>query len=258
MSWVAVAIGGAAVGGGLYKAVSGNQARQRNKGYNEQSYQTAKKSLGVRQGEVRQQTTESLNQRGLGAGTGLTPLQRAIAGAGTHRDYTPGLTGVAAMRDKAMVDTYNQAHEHDIAQAAAPGSAHTLGEQQQVDNDKQFQLEQTDLEQQRAKAETENNADYYNTLVNAALGTVQGVAGAAGAHADLSALQTGNGAAAAGVTAPDTPASPSLYGAMTGIDNPANHFAGVVSHDPLNAFGSSWNRDKTVSGEGLANSDFHV
>lgn len=246
-------LGGAAVAGGLWKAISGNQQKQRNKGYIHDSYVMAKQSLGVRQGQVRQSTTESLNRRGLGAG--LSPLHRAIAGgaAGEHRDYTPGLTGASRMLDRARVDAYNKSQEHAVHAAPAPGSAHTLGEQLQVDNDKQFQLEQTDLEQQRAHAETENNADYWNTLVSAGLGTAQGLGGAYTVAQDQQAAkQTPQ------VTTPAPMASPSLYSALTGVDNPSSWFGGVVGTDPLNAFGSSWNRDKTASGDNLNNSNFHV
>lgn len=256
MSWIAVAIGGTAVAGGVYKAVSGNQRSQRNKGYIEENYQMSKKRLGRQQEDVRQATTEGLIQRGLAQG-GLTPIQRAMAGGGAAPQKWDGKGGVMGIGKNAAA---NQNATHEVA-AAYAGTPHTLGEQLQVDNDEQFRLEQVDLEQKRGQAERENRADYLDTLVDAGLGTAQGIAGAFGARADIKGIQqsrseTANGSQV-GIGGPAN--SPIQSAMMSGVDNPANHAFGVVGHDPLNAPGSSWNRkSRTVSGNGLSIDQFHV
>lgn len=248
-----VILGALAVGGGITKAIMGNQTKQRNKGYIEKSYQSSKRHLQTRQEQVRQSTTEELGARGLGQG-GLSPIARTMAGGlAGHREYNPALGGMARLRDKATVDVWNKVHDHDVAPAAAPGSAHTLGEQLQVDNDKQFQLEQRDLEDSRDRAERENKAEYMNTLVSAGVGAVQGVVGAVGAAGDLGAMKGGG----ASTTVP-TPASSSIRGTMlSGIEDPGKWWGGIMGGNPLNAEGSSWNRNQTVSGNGLTNDLFH-
>lgn len=239
---------GLAIGGRIYSAISGNQRKQRNKGYIGESYRTAKQGLQVRQQNIRQGTTESLIARGLTQG-GVTPIQRAMAGgaAGEHRDYTEGLKGVDRLRNKAEVDLWNKQHEHLVHAAPDPSSAHTLGEQQQVDNDKQFQLEQTDLENQRNRAETENKADYLDTLVHAVTGVGSDVAQAYSVSQDKKMVDEGKAAAT----------SPIKSTMLSGAADGRNWAFGVVGNDPLNAPGSSWNRGRTVTGTGLTNDLFH-
>jgi hypothetical protein len=229
MSWVATAVIG---GTAIYKGISSNQRKQRNKGYTEGNYQLAKKGLQRRQEGVRQSTSESLAARGLTQG-GLSPIQRAMAAnSGTY----PDRPGVISQNDRVQPTT-----------AVVP---HTLGEQQQVDNDEQFRLEQVDLEQQRERAERENKAEYIDALVNA--GTSAALQGmqAYGIKQDMKPPAPEPSAGA-------TSLSP-IQATMTGVDNPANWFGGVVGTDPLRAPGSSWNRDRTASIDGLRNHQAHV
>jgi hypothetical protein len=222
-------LGALAVGNAIYKGISGNQTKQRNKGYIEGNYQMAKQSLQKRQSDIRQSTNEQLAARGLAQG-GLSPIARAMAAnSGTY----PDRPGVISQNDR-------------VPPGGLGGTPHTLGEQQQSDNDEQFRLEQVDVEQQREKAERENKADYIDTLVNA------GTSGILGAMQGVNA-----GKELASINAPPAAASP-IKATMTGIDDPANHWGGILSHDPLNGLGSSWNRNSTVSGAGLTNDQFHA
>jgi hypothetical protein len=239
-------LGALAVGNAIYKGVSGNQRKQRNKGYIEENYQAAKQKVQRHQENVRQGTLESLEQRGLAQG-GLSPIQRAMASNGQQ---TPNVVPGSGI--KGIIQGVGQMAAADSPQGRVPvsqaGTPHTLGEQLQVDNDKQFGLEQLDLEHQRSQAERENKADYIDTLVGAVTSGVTGGLQAYGASKELAAMKAPEGGASA---------SP-IHASMTGVDNPGNWWGGIHGGDPLNAEGSSWNRDRTVSGAGLTNDLFHV
>jgi hypothetical protein len=108
-------LGALAVGNAIYKGISGNQTKQRNKGYIEGNYQMAKQSLQKRQSDIRQSTNEQLAARGLAQG-GLSPIARAMAAnSGTY----PDRPGVISQNDR-------------VPPGGLGGTPHTLGEQQQV------------------------------------------------------------------------------------------------------------------------------
>jgi hypothetical protein len=145
-----------------------------------------------------------------------------------------------------------------IHAAMAPGASHSLGEQVQSDNEKQFALENTDLENQRNQANSENEAGRNSAYLGAAVGTAQGIMGAMSAGGELSssAANVGNGS----IADASTPGGISpIRAAMTGVDDPSHWFGGVVGGgaDPLSAPGSSWNRNR-IAQPGMTNAEFNV
>jgi hypothetical protein len=76
MAWVAAAVGAVSLGGGIYGAISGNQNKQRNKGYISDNYRLASQALDTHQANTAQGTAESLNARG------LSPIQSAMGATG--------------------------------------------------------------------------------------------------------------------------------------------------------------------------------
>jgi len=170
MSWVAVAIGGSAVIGGVAKAVTGNQTKQRNKGYIEDAYRSASQRQTVHENDVRQDSAESLNARGL-----LVPGQQF-----TQRSPSSALTETAY----------------------AGGTPSTLGGQMQADTNRELGLERHDLDAAHTRAQNENNAAYMNDLVGAATGTAQGIMSAYGAHENVSAMGALDAKSSPSVSAP--------------------------------------------------------
>lgn len=152
-----------------------------------------------------------------------------------------------------------------MAGAAAP---HTLGEQVQSDQEKQFTMENTSLDQQRDKALQTNSADRLNSYIGSGVGAIEGA---------MSAYGSGQEAKAAVGDTPGTPNADALgaveklpaasYGgasynspiasAMSGAEHPSNWFGGIPGSDPLNAPGSSWNRSTNVA-QGQSNAQFNV
>lgn len=229
MSWVAAAIATTAAVTG---AVSANQTKQRNKGYIEDSYKTAKQRLELKQKYGRQDAAEGLAARGLTGGGDVTASPIA-----------------AAMVNGTMT-----------AQGATP---HTLGAQQTADNAVQMGLETQDLEQQHSRAEVDNKAQYTNALISSGINGLQAGASIYGAHEDMNALNA-SGALKQPIT--PSPIADAMKPSAVGIDNPSNWFGGVHGLNPLGAPGSSWNTQTasdsghgvSLNGAGMSNSDFHI
>lgn len=227
MSWVAVAIGTAAVGGSVYKAVQGNQQKQTNKGFIEASYANAKQAQNTQQSYAAEGQAESLNQRGL-ATTGYSPIHAAMSG---------GMIG---------------------APAQTPG---TLGEQRMSDTTGQFQLEDASLDNERKQALQKNKVDYENTLIGSIVDGVEGVAGAVGDKQAMNAAPSSASASAspaASMTLSGDSSNPVYDSMLTG-----GSFQGIHPVDPLNNPSSSWNvgagnAGTTRVGQGESNATFTV
>lgn len=229
-------LGGLAVGGAAYKAISANQRKQRMRGYIGQAFRSAQERQQVHEGDVRQGTAESLNARGLGSTGAVQPAtvtrsspevlaQLEAAGA------PPGLIS-QAMRGKATTTQ------------RAPS---TIGGRVQSETNRELGLERTDLLNARDQAYRENSADYFNELIGAGLQGAQGVAGAYGASQDLAAMQQLQPQGGSKIRA-----------AMMGVDDPTNWYGGVNGVDPLNAPGSSWNPQTLNAVAGTRNYDFNL
>jgi type II secretory pathway pseudopilin PulG len=131
------------------------------------AYERAQRDLGTRQGDIRQDTTESLNARGIlngGSGTGMTSGDR----------FT---------------------NEGRIGET---GSANTLGGQVQRDLSEEFRRERGDLWAQRQSGIKQNRLDTMNNYIGAVSAGIQvgssfasGMPGAGG----LSAAQAATAAA---------------------------------------------------------------
>lgn len=120
MSWIAVAAGvGTAVAGG----VQANQQRQRQKGIIGTAYGIAGKRQLIQQKDIRQETGESLGQRGLTQGGGVTDQ------------------GIAPLSTPSV------------------GGAHTLGEQTNVDLTREQSLERQGLAADKSSAMSTINAN---------------------------------------------------------------------------------------------------
>lgn len=218
---IAAALG---VGRAIYGAVDGNQKKQRNKGYIEDSYRTAKQRLGLKQAAGRQDAAEALGARGLTSGgdVNASPIQ-------------------TAMMNGQMT-----------AQGAAP---HTIGAQLASDNAVQMGLESQDLEQQHSQAERENKANYTNTLIGSVLNGAQDAMGVYNAGKELGASGTPSPIKAAMIPQPsitgiDNPGN--WFGGIHGLDPlgaPGSSWNRAPSE---NGHGVQFN----ASGE--SNADFHV
>ena len=186
----ALQLGGSAVSG-----IQGNQNRQKAKGQIDQSYRVGRGRLATRHGDMRRGQAESMTARGLtGGGFRLrtAPVQRTGAGDARPRlkkDYEntarqiqldPRYVNDPTGRAKALHDA---TRAYKTASASAPTGvtkasvtgAHTLGEQQSLDLQREQQVEQDALYQQRNAARAGVDAGYTQGLIN----TVgSGVAGA--------------------------------------------------------------------------------
>lgn len=214
----------------IYGAVSANQQSQRNKGYINSSYDTAKARLDRQQTLGRQSMSEEMSARGLG---GISPIQSALLGS------RPGAS-------------------------AAP---HTLGEQLGADNETQYGLEQKDLVQQRDRALQDNRDQRNESYIGSAFAGANLGAQAYGLsqeRASLAGSEDGSGSIADAST-PAAAMSPIQRAMMparvSSLDDPANHFGGIHPINPLGASASTWNSDNhstLVAAPGQTNSEFHV
>jgi hypothetical protein len=221
-------LGAYAVGKGIYGAVNANQIKQRNKGYIEDAYRGAVQRQNVHETDVRQNTAESLNARGL------------LSGGPQFTQTSPSLT----------------------QSAYAGGTPTTLGGQQEADTNRELALERHDLDAAHTRATNENKADYLNALVSAGTNTAQGIMSAYGTSqtmAATSALGAGSPAAAG--------KAPAASGFVDSIP-PGTQFHptsgevmgqfGFDAHTAMPQTQSAYAMRGTVPGVGQSNADFHV
>lgn len=218
MSWVAVAIAGAAT---VYGAVDANQKKQKNKGYITDSFQTAQQRLALKQRAGRDDAASALAERGLTGGGDVTASPIA-----------------AAMTSGTM--------------QAQGGTPHTLGAQITSDNAAQMGLETQDLEQQKTKAEHDNYDQYRGAVINSA---VQGISTGMNVSSAIGQMRAPSGGSApiASAMAPqvgiDNPGN--WFGGVHGLD-PLNA-PGSSWRAP-----SETSHGVALNGAGMGNADFHV
>jgi hypothetical protein len=107
MSWVATAIAGSAIIGGVAKGVQGNQDKQRNKGFIDANYRLASDRLNTQQRGVRQDTAESLAARG------LSPVAGAMMSGSTP--HTLGAQQTADTEHELGLERQDLNNQHDQA-----------------------------------------------------------------------------------------------------------------------------------------------
>lgn len=120
--------------------------------------------------------------------------------------------------------------------AGNAGTPHTLGDQLQTDNETQYGLERTDLEQQKTRAEQENSAERTGAYIGAALSGAQAAGQAYGASGDLAAI---NAPSTTGAAIP----KPSLITSAMQTNSPYRSFGNIHPIDPLGHPSSMWNSD---------------
>lgn len=154
-------LGGIAVGNAIYKGISANQRKQRNKGYIQEAFRSARQKQETHEGDVRQGEAESLNARGLGT-TGAVSRNPSRIAAAMAKGGIPALANL-------------------------PPST-TLGGRVQTETNRELGLERRDLEQARDQALRENKAEYIDSLVGATTGGLLGLGQAYGASQDLAGM----------------------------------------------------------------------
>jgi hypothetical protein len=239
----------AALGAGALRAgigaITGNQRKQRNKGYINDAYRRSSQELDTRQRGARQSLAESANARGLAQGGD-------ISASPIHTAMRAGLM-------------------------KASGSPSTIGGQVASDANVQMGLERQDLDQQHDRALKENKAEYVDTLLGSAASGVQTGMNVYGAGKDL-------GAGGGGVTgAPPVDGTPNLdIGAaptdaaytpsarLPKLDRNAIHasmlsatsYDGVHPNDPLGETTSAWSthppQQNRLAVPGEANASFNA
>ena len=202
------------VGKGVYDAVNANQQYKKQKGYLDAAYKSGQQRLGVRQGDVRESETESLDRRGLGTGSNV-PFQAAMSSGGVPVQTS----GVAPT---------------------------TLGTQGQSDLAKEFSIQSNDLTQQYNQAVNAAKAGRDNAEIGSIESGIGGAVDAYGLGKISSAMGSGAGGLPAGVTQSssgvDSPA-PSF-----GHQLAAASYMGIHPTDPLGHPGSAWHTPGLSSG----------
>lgn len=213
-------LGAYAVGKGIYGAISGNQRRQRMKGYINDAYRSALQRQNVHDTDVRQDTAESLNARGI------------LSQGPQFTQTSPSLT----------------------QSAYGGGQPSTLGGQMEADTNRELALEHHDLDASHTRALNENNADYANDLVGAATGTAQGIMQA------YSIGHMPNLDSAPGARTPTATPSPSATMSGDASEIPNGSQFHPQTGEVLGAYGLHPNSamPQTLSAYGQSNSDFHV
>lgn len=200
-------IAGLNVIGSAASAVQGNQNRQRAKGEIKKAYKLGRERLALRQGDQRRGQAESLIARGLSNGGGRTAravmpsmvddtkVQKATkdmnvairqASEGPNR-FTGGAMRNPAATSTAITNAITQRTATVDALTAAAnaakvqnGGARTLGEAQARDLQREQQLEQNQMLQQRNNALAGVDAGYSQSLVNAGGNAIAGAINAYG------------------------------------------------------------------------------
>lgn len=223
---IAAAIAAGTIRAGV-GAIQANQQKQRTKGFVNANYRLAKDRLDRSQGAARQGIAESLNERGLaqGGGVSASPIHAAMVEKG-----------------------------HERTQMTAQGAgavASTIGEAETRDANEEMALEQTDLTQQRDQALTQNKADYNNALLNSGVAGVQTGMSVYGAGKDLGAMNAAKGTATASMD------RSKIHSMMLS----GSAYDGVHPNDPLGDPTSAWStqpRGSKLADPMQSNGSFNV
>lgn len=236
----------AAIGGGraLWGAISGNQKKQRTKGFIEENYRLAKKKLGTRQAGIRQQTTESMIARGILSNRGVAPRTPE-----TQAAVIPKPEG-GLLRNQAQQE--RQAAENARAADARAATLPSRDLSGAVDRDlsKEFRLEDKELELQRRQAHSENNARATSEILDSIM---SGVSTGVGIYNAGQALSMANDPGMGGDPAGDGGGFVGPIDEAMGLDS----MPGAYGIDPVDPLGAGM-RDGTVIGGGRPNYSFNV
>lgn len=224
ISGIALALKALPAVGQAVSAIQGNQNRQRAKGEINKAYRLGRERLDLRQGDIRRAQAERLGAQGLAQGG--VRLRTAPVRPRGEVTAQPGYTNAngTTVRLNPAIDqgpgTVRQA-------PVSVTGARTLGEQRQLDLQREQQLEQDAMRQQRDNALAGVDAGYTQSLVN---GAGQAVAGT------LNAMQTPPGAFGIDVRDPLKTADwgKGVGGGTMGPDAPG------TSVDKFNTFQSKW------------------
>lgn len=210
---------------GIAGVVTGNQAKQKNKGTISQAYRQNVAQTNLAQANTRESLNESLNARGVlspGAGRpNATSITQAVAASG-GKGGGGGITGYLPQ-----------------AGVGAVGAANTLAGGENAQMTDQFALADKANQQAEAQALNQNNASYVNTIIGAVTGGVQtdaNIRSAQDANAAATALQQSTPGAVPTATGPAMSGGP-----IQGQYGPVNPSWTSSSTGTRNASGSTAN-----------------
>lgn len=235
MILAALAAGAGLARAGFGIANAGKNARA-DRDLIKRAYQISKKRLNIQQGDIRQNTSESLNARGIlsgGDNVAASPeVAAAQAGAAAPGKGVLGMVK-GAVAKKAQDEQNRMAGDATRGQT---GQGNTLGGGIESDLSKEFLLEHQDLFQQREQG---INATKRQQSADVGSAIASGIDTASSVYSGGQMIKGAFGATPAPGTTPGAPS--------TGPIKPGLWFGGYDPSDPLG-----------LSKKGISNSQFNV